>query len=162
MIACKTVDEYKRNQEKIRKFCLEEPKILKATSNPQPVGEPNQHKPNTRNSHTRKKTTNWNPDKVRKVAAHNEKRQQQRSKTPITPKKSTNWLNHKGSRKRPRTPKKSPGELFEQCSKQVALQNCQKFLEDRSFVQMDLSAIPQTDNTVANDIDSDTDASQKS
>ena len=33
MVACKAVGEYKRNQEKIRKFCLEETRALKAASN---------------------------------------------------------------------------------------------------------------------------------
>ena len=32
MVACKTVGEYKRNQEKIRKFYLEEEKAAKATT----------------------------------------------------------------------------------------------------------------------------------
>ena len=87
MLACKTVGENNRNQEKMRKFCLEEAKLPKAVSNSQPVGEPKQQKPITMNSRTRKKTTNWSLDKVRKVAAHNQKRQQQGSKTPKTPKK---------------------------------------------------------------------------
>ena len=34
MVACKTVGEYKRNQEKIRKFCLDEAKKQKATNQP--------------------------------------------------------------------------------------------------------------------------------
>ena len=34
MVACKTVGEYKRNQEKIRKFCLDEAKKQKDANQP--------------------------------------------------------------------------------------------------------------------------------
>ena len=45
MVACKTISEHKRNQEKIRKFCLEEAKQLKAATNPQPIGEQSSKNP---------------------------------------------------------------------------------------------------------------------
>ena len=51
MVACKTVSEYKRNQEKIKKFCLEEAKQQKATEI---------------NPSTSKKKTNWTPEKVKR------------------------------------------------------------------------------------------------
>ena len=41
MVACKTVGEYKRNQEKIRKFCLDEAKKQKAAN--QPLGTKRTH-----------------------------------------------------------------------------------------------------------------------
>ena len=40
MVACKTVGEYKRNQEKIRKFYLEEEKAAKATTRTSPLQGP--------------------------------------------------------------------------------------------------------------------------
>ena len=58
MLACKMVGENKKNQEKIRKFCLEEAKLLKSASNLKPIGEPKQQKPNTKNPRTAKKVTN--------------------------------------------------------------------------------------------------------
>ena len=42
MVACKTVGEYKRNQENIRKFCLDEAKKQKAAN--QPLGTKRTHK----------------------------------------------------------------------------------------------------------------------
>ena len=51
MVACKTVGEYKRNQEKIKKFCLEEAKQKK-------MSEPTQS--------ASKSNTNWTPGKVKK------------------------------------------------------------------------------------------------
>ena len=47
-------------------------------------------------------------------------------------------------------------EIFEQCAKLVALQNSKEFIANRSFIQIDLEAIPQSEQTVAYDIDSDT------
>ena len=85
MLAWKTLNEHKRNQEKIRKFCLEKAKQQKTAANPQPVEETKQQKINTRNLRTGKKVTNWSPDKVQKVASQNQTRQQ-RTETPITPK----------------------------------------------------------------------------
>ena len=38
MVACKTVVEYKRNQEKIRKFCLEEARTAKLANKPLATG----------------------------------------------------------------------------------------------------------------------------
>ena len=51
LVACKTVGEYKRNQEKIKKFCLEEAKQKKRS-------EPTASATN--------RNTNWAPEKVRK------------------------------------------------------------------------------------------------
>ena len=76
MVSCKTVGEYKRNQEKIRKFCLDEAKQLKAACKSQPVGETIQQQPNTRNTKTGNNTINWSPAKVRKVVTHNQSQQQ--------------------------------------------------------------------------------------
>ena len=54
-----------------------------------------------------KKNSKWTPDKVKKVAIKNQKRQQPIRKATVTPKKGTNWLKKKTSRKRSRTPKKN-------------------------------------------------------
>ena len=51
MVACKTLAEYKRNQEKIKKFCLEEAKQLK-TRNKEHLGETSQ-RASTRNNPTK-------------------------------------------------------------------------------------------------------------
>ena len=71
-----------------------------------------QQKPNTENSRTEKKVTNWSLERVRKVAAHNQKPQQHRINTPTTPNKTTNWVKNKDTRKRLRTTKRSSGELL--------------------------------------------------
>ena len=57
MVACKTVGDYKRNQEKIN-FCLEEAK---------------QQKPTEPTSTLSKKNTKWTPDEEKKVAIKNQK-----------------------------------------------------------------------------------------
>ena len=51
MVACKTVGEYKRNQEKIKKFCLEEAKQKKIQERSAPINVDN---------------TKWTPENVRK------------------------------------------------------------------------------------------------
>ena len=117
MVACKTIGEYKRNQEKIKKFGLEEAKQLKAANKFQPTGDP-------RNTRTDKNSTKWSPAKVRRVATQNRRRQQQKTKGPTTPKDTTNCFKQSGTKKRPRKSKTSPGEVFEQRSMIVALQNC--------------------------------------
>ena len=94
MVACKTVGEYRRNQEKIRKFCLEEAKaIKKAKSSNQrnspgkthpdkPVQQiPQQSQPKLRS----KTETKWTKDKLVKLATHNPSRQQSKSKTQPRP-----------------------------------------------------------------------------
>ena len=65
---------------------------LKAATKHQPRGEARQQKTTTTKTPTGKKISNCSPDKVRKVAAQNQKRQQQqaRPKTPTTPEKPTN------------------------------------------------------------------------
>ena len=87
MVACKTIGEYKGNQEEKRKFCLEEAKQLKAATNSQPIVETKLQKPKTRNLRTGKKVSKWSPDKVRKVSSQNQKHQR-RKKTPTTPKET--------------------------------------------------------------------------
>ena len=59
MVSCKIVGLYKRNKEKNSKFCLEESKQLRVQALQQ------------------EKNPNWRPDKVAKLAAKNQKRQQQ-------------------------------------------------------------------------------------
>ena len=65
------------------------------------------------------------------------------------------------SRKRPRTPKKTPREDFDQASKQAVLKNRELFDVNRSFLQIDKSAFPQSENTRLFEFDSDTNAKQK-
>ena len=93
MVACKTVGEYKRNQEKIKKLCLEEAKQKKIQERSAPINVDN---------------TKWTPEKVRKAATKNLKRQQMTRRAPTTPKRETIWGKTELSRKRTRTPKKSP------------------------------------------------------
>ena len=140
MVACKTVGEYKRNQEKIKKFCLEEAKQKKML-------EPTQS--------ASKMNTNWTPDQMKKVAIKNQKRQQTIRKTLVTPKKGTNSVKKKTSRKRTRTPKKSPGEEFSQGSRQAALQSSSQFDANRSFLTIDAVSILQSENAKQFNIDSD-------
>ena len=86
MVTCKTVGEYKRNQEKICKFCLEEAKKAKKAQLPsqsnssgkghskrtiQP-SEP-QQKPTKQSS---KVKTKWTKEKLVKLATRNQCRQQ--------------------------------------------------------------------------------------
>ena len=87
MVACKTVGKYKRNQEKIKKFCLEEAKQQKATKAAQPTGGRETQETNFRNIRPRAQSTNWSPAKVRQVATQNQRKQQQKTKSPTTPKK---------------------------------------------------------------------------
>ena len=107
MVACKTVGEYKRNQEKIRKFCLDEARN-NASRNQQPNQGPSAE-------------SIWTKEKVKKLAQTNQQQQQQR-----TPKR-------KASTKPapPRTPKtnkrklsasKSPAQVsFNMRAQQAAL-----------------------------------------
>ena len=83
MVACKTVGEYKRNQEKNKEFCLEEAKQQKAGKAVQPIGEAKFHRPSTRNTRPRTQLTNWSPAKVRRVATQNQLKQQQKTKKPV-------------------------------------------------------------------------------
>ena len=76
MVACKTVGEYKRNQEKIRKFCLEE-----ARNNSTRNQQKNQG-PSTE--------SNWTNEKRKKLAQANQQKQQRTPKwkasaTPTPP-----------------------------------------------------------------------------
>ena len=121
MVACKTVGEYKRNQEKIKKFCLEEAKQKKIQEQSASINVDN---------------TKWTPEKIRKTATKNQKRQQSTRRAPTTPKRETIWGKKEVSRKRTRTPKKSPGEDFKHGSKQAALQSSSQFDVNRSFVKI--------------------------
>ena len=147
MVACKTVGEYKRNQEKIKKFCLEEAKQQKVTKATQPTGGCKTQQSNSRNTRQRAQSTNWSPAKVRQVANQNQRKQQQKTKSPTTPKKQ-NLTKQSDSRKRPRTPKANPGETFEQRSKMMALQSTQEHEQNRSFIQVDTNALQQSPNTI--------------
>ena len=97
MVACKTVGKYKRNQEKIKIFCLEKAKQKKRS-------EPTTSANNI--------NTKWTPEKMRKAAIKNQKRQQTTRRTVTTPKKEINWVKKETSCKRTRSPKKPPGEDF--------------------------------------------------
>ena len=66
MVACKTIGDYKRNQEKISEFCLEEARNNAA-----------------RKQHSEKRPSSpstWTHDKVEKIAQSNQRRQQRTSK----------------------------------------------------------------------------------
>ena len=143
MVACKTVGEYKRNQEKIKKFCLEEAKQKKIQEQSASINVDN---------------TKWTPEKIRKTATKNQKRQQSTRRAPTTPKRETIWGKKEVSRKRTRTPKKSPGEDFKLGSKQAALQSSSQFDVNRSFVKINAEQILQSEN--AEQITFDSDANQ--
>ena len=147
MVACKTVGEYKRNQEKIKKFCLEEAKQQKETKTTPPTGGHKNQQTNPRNTRQRAKPTNWSPAKVRQVASQNQRKQQQKTKSPTTTKKQ-NRTKQSDSKKRPRTPKANPGETFKQRSKMMALQSTQEHEQNRSFIQVDTNALQQSPSTV--------------
>ena len=147
MVACKTVGEYKRNQEKIKKFCLEEAKQQKVTKATPPTGGHKIQQTNSRNTRQRAQPTNWSPAKVRQVASQNQRKQQQKTKSPTTPKKQ-NRTKQSDSKKRPRTPKANPGETFKQRSKMMALQSTQEHERNRSFIQVDTKALQQSPSTI--------------
>ena len=140
MVACKTVGEYKRNQEKIKKFCLEEAK---------------QKKIQERSARINVDNTKWTPEKVRKTATKNQKRQQPTRRAPTTPTRETIWGKKEVSRKRTRTPKKSPGEDFKVGSKQAALQSSSQIDVNRSFLTINAEQILQSENAEQITIDSD-------
>ena len=140
MVACKTVGKYKRNQEKIKKFCLEEAKQKKIQERSASINVDN---------------TKWTPEKIRKTATKNQKRQQSTRRAPTTPKRETIWGKKEVSRKRTRTPKKSPGEDFKLGSKQAALQSSSQFDVNRSFVKINAEQILQSENAEQITIDSD-------
>ena len=106
MVACKTVGEYRRNQEKIRKFCLEEARN-DATRNQQKNQGPSTE-------------SNWTNEKVKKLAQANQQQQQRTSKRKASAKPTP-----------PRTPKtnkrklsaaKSPAQVsFNMRAQQAAL-----------------------------------------
>ena len=147
IVACKTFGEYKRNQEKIKKFCLEEAKQQKVTKATQPTGGHKIQQTNSRNTRQRAQSTHWSPAKVRQVASQNQRKQPEKTKSPTTPKKQI-WTKQSDSKKRPRTPKANPGETFEQRSKMMALQSTQEHEQNRSFIQVDTNALQQSPNTI--------------
>ena len=134
---------------------------MKGANKVQPIGKPIHQQPSTRNTRSANKSINWNPAKVRRVATQNQRKPFQKTKIPTTPKNTTNWLKQGGAKKRPRTPKVSPGEIFEQHSKLVAFQNSEEYETNRSFIQLDIDSIQQTDHTVTYEIESDTNTPQK-
>ena len=93
MVACKTVGEYKRNQEKIRKFYLEEEKTAKATTRTSSLQGPSssntqiqqsaelkqKQTPTKKSTYNRKPKveTKWSKDKLVKLATKNQRRQQE-------------------------------------------------------------------------------------
>ena len=86
MVACKTVGEFKRNQEKIRKFCLEEARN-NTTSNQQKNQGPSTE-------------SNWTNEKVKKLAQANQQQQQTTPKRKASAKPTP-----------PRTPKTNKRKL---------------------------------------------------
>ena len=91
MVACKTVGEYKRNQEKIRKFCSEEARN-NATRNQQKNQGPSTE-------------SNWTNEKVKKLAQANQQQQQRTPKKKASAKPTP-----------PRTPKTNQRKLSAQVS----------------------------------------------
>ena len=143
MVACKTVGEYKRNQEKIKKVCLEEAKQKKIQEQSASINVDN---------------TKWTPEKIKKRQQKTkndnnrlEGHQQHQKEKPSGEKKEV-------SRKRTRAPKKSPGEDFKLGSKQAALQSSSQFDVNRSFVKINAEPILQSEN--AEQITFDSNANQ--
>ena len=153
MVACKTVGEYDRNQEKNKKFCLEEAKQHKKTGKAaQPIGEAKIHRPSPRKTCPRTQSTKWSPAKVRRVATQNQLKQQQKTKSPSTT-KNQNRSKQSKSKKRLRTPKSSPGEIFEQRSKLMALQSSEEHELNRSFIQVDINALQHSAKTITYEVE---------
>ena len=106
MVACKTVGEYKRNQEKIRKFCLEEARNNTSRNQQQNQGSSTE--------------SIWTKEKVKKLAQTNQQLQQRTQKRKAATKPTP-----------PRTPKtnkrklsasKSPAQVsFNMRAQQAAL-----------------------------------------
>ena len=134
-------------------------KQLKATKTVQPIGKPVIHRPNTRNTRPETKTTNWSPAKVRRGASQNQLKQQQKTKSPSTP-KITKCSKQGATKKQPRTSKSSPGEIFEQRSKLMALQSSEEHDHNRSFIQVDIKSLQKSNNTMTYEVESDNDATQ--
>ena len=86
MVACKTVGEYKRNQEKVRKFCLEEARNNASSKQLKNQGQPTE--------------SNWTNEKVKKLAQAYQQQQQRTAKRKV-PAKPTS----------PRTPKTNKRKL---------------------------------------------------
>ena len=92
MVACKTIGEYKRNQEKIRKFRLEEAKAAKKAQSSSQENSPSKRhsKRITRSSQPKqspakqkaKNESKWTKEKLVKLATRNQTRQQTKSKAP--------------------------------------------------------------------------------
>ena len=119
VVACKTVGNYKRNKEKIRKFCLEEHNAAKreatTASMPGPSSSkctttmqttPNESKPKQKKqASTRPKATvetKWSKDKLVKLATQKQRRRQQQKSRPIETQSGT-----KKKKSRQSTPKSS-------------------------------------------------------
>ena len=105
--------------------------------------------------------SNWTPEIVRKVAIRNQKRQQPSANATTSPKKQPIGSKGRSPEKGIGNQRKQPGEIFEQASKQAAQQNSELFAVNRSVLQIDTSAIRQSENTRLFKIDSDTNSTQK-
>ena len=127
---------------------------MKAAIKSQPTGEP-------RNTRSGNNSINLSPAKISKVATQNQRRQQQKSKSPTTPNNTLSCLKQTGTKKRPRTSKVSPGEIFEQRPKLVSLQNSKEFATNRSFIQLDRDSVQQIEHNVTYEIENDTDTPHK-
>ena len=111
MVACKTVGEYKRNQEKIRKFCLDEAKKQKAAN--QPLGTKRTHEaingtmdpsePSSSNANineatvatkakTRNKESNNIPGPSRKPTSNKDNTKQTKKKYTVTKNSNTKTI----------------------------------------------------------------------
>ena len=103
MVACKTVGEYKRNQEKIRKFCLEEARNNTSRNQQQNQG------PSAESI--------WTKEKVKKLAQTNQQQQQRTPKRKASTKRAPPKTN-----KRKLSASKSPAQVsFNMRAQQAAL-----------------------------------------
>ena len=106
MVACKTVGEYKRNQEKIRKFCLEEARN-DASSNQQKNQGPSTE-------------SNWTKEKVKKLEQVNQQQHQRTPKRKASTKPAP--LRTPKTNKRKLSKSKSPAQVsFNMRAQQAAL-----------------------------------------
>ena len=147
MVACKTIGDYKRNQEKIRKFCLEEAKAIEKA-------KPSNQRNSPRKTHPDKQVqqipqqcqpkqhpkteTKWTKDKLVKLATHNQSRQQSKSKTQQRPQSPMLKKKFKSS-----TPKHS----FNYKAQQAALMES---ANTSSFVKASSSKTAQPPSEVSN------------
>ena len=136
MVACKTIGEYRRNQEKIKKFCLEEAKQAKKSSTSAPMRShptTNESQEIPGPSRTPSQTTTSAPKKTRSdIESSNKPKKRNFKKEPINTKwsrekviklatKNQREQQHSKGSKKPKNKQSTPVQSFNEKAKQAAL-----------------------------------------